>query len=366
MRTHQPDYILVSLIIILLVFGLVVLASASVVISQENFQENYHFLKHQLFYSLAVGLIAFLVCQRIDYRYWQKIAFFLLIASIIILSLVFVPGLGGEQDQARRWIYLGPFSFQPFELVKLTFIIYLAAVLSRPGRNVQRIIRESLVPFSIFFAAIAGLVISQPNFSALSILVLLALVIYFLAGIKIWHLLIGGSICLAGLSVLVKTSVYRTDRLMVFLHPELDPQGIGYQINQAVLAISSGGLWGLGLGHSVQKWKYLPEPIGDSIFAITAEELGLIGGGLMIILFVFLAIRGLKIARRAPNRFGYLLAGGVTSWLIIQVFINIATISGIIPLTGLPLPLVSYGGSAMIANLAGLGILVNISKHTSS
>ncbi len=154
------------------------------------------------------------------------------------------------------------------------------------------------------------------------------------------------------------------ERLTVFLHPEMDPQGIGYQINQALLAIGSGGLFGLGWGHSIQKWKYLPEPIGESIFAIAAEELGFIGAGVLVIAFVMLAWRGFKIAKDAPNRFGYLLAGGITGWIFFQAFINMAAISRLIPLTGIPLPFVSYGGSAMIASLAGVGILINISKYT--
>jgi len=154
------------------------------------------------------------------------------------------------------------------------------------------------------------------------------------------------------------------NRLNVFLHPELDPQGIGYQINQALLAIGSGGLFGLGLGHSIQKWRYLPEPIGDSIFAIIAEELGLIGAGILVILFILLAWRGIQIAKNAPDKFGFLLAAGITSWFFFQSFINMAAISGLIPLTGMPLPFISYGGSAMVASLIGAGVLINISKYT--
>ena len=221
------------------------------------------------------------------------------------------------------------------------------------------------MPFLVIFGITGLLVIFQPNMSALVITFVIAWLIYFLAGTKWSYLVTMGGLALAGVFALIKIAPYRMDRLTVFLHPELDPQGIGYQINQALLAIGSGGLWGRGLGHyGLQKWGYLPEPIGDSIFAIVAEELGFIGAGILVILFIALAWQGLKIAKNAPDKFGYLLAGGITGWLFFQAFINMAAISGLLPLTGLPLPFVSYGGSALVVALTGVGILVNISKHT--
>ena len=361
MKPHQADYFLISITFALIVFGLVVLSNPSIILSQDAFGESYYFLKHQLL-SVFLGLVLFFICQRIYYKRWQKLAFPLILLSILLLILVFVPKIGYGYGQAKRWIALGPFSLQPFEMAKLTFILYLTALLSRKGKGNR--IKESLIPFLVVVGAIGFLVIIQPDFSALIILMAVTLAIYFLAGMRISYLLGLGSLALIGCFALIKTAAYRVNRLTVFLHPEMDPQGIGYQINQALLAIGSGGLFGLGLGHSIQKWRYLPEPIGDSIFAIVAEELGLIGAGFLVILFVFLALRGLKIAKNAPDKFGYLLAGGIVSWLFFQAFINIAAISGLIPLTGLPLPLISYGGSAMIFSLAGLGILVNISKHT--
>lgn len=361
MKPHQADYFLIFITFALVVFGLVILSNPSIILSQDAFGESYYFLRHQLF-SVFLGLVLFFICQRIYYKHWQKLAFFLVIFSIFLLILVFVPKIGYGYGQAKRWIALGPFSLQPFEFAKLAFILYLTALLSRKDKG--NLIKESLIPFLVIVGAIGFLVLIQPDFSALIILVAVALAIYFLAGLKISYLLGLGSLALIGCFALIKTAAYRVNRLTVFLHPEMDPQGIGYQINQALLAIGSGGLFGLGLGHSIQKWRYLPEPIGDSIFAIVAEELGLIGAGFLVILFILLTWRGLKIAKNAPDRFGYLLAGGIISWLFLQVFINIAAISGLIPLTGLPLPLISYGGSAMVFSLAGLGILVNISKYT--
>jgi len=363
MKPHQADYFLISIIFALIVFGLVVLSNPSIILSQDAFGESYYFLKHQLL-SVFLGLVLFFICQRIHYKHWQKLAFPLILFSIFLLILVFVPKIGYGYGQAKRWIALGPFSVQPFEIAKVAFILYLAALLSKKGKDNYQLIKKSLIPFLVVVGSIGLLVIIQPDFSALIILIIVSFAIYFLAGMRISHLLGLGSLALIGCFALIKTAAYRANRLTVFLHPEMDPQGIGYQINQALLTIGSGGLFGLGLGHSIQKWRYLPEPIGDSIFAIIAEELGLIGAGFLVILFIFLALRGLKIAKNAPDRFGYLLAGGIVSWLFLQAFINIAAISGLIPLTGLPLPLISYGGSAMIFSLAGLGILVNISKYT--
>lgn len=363
MKAHQPDYLLIMIILLITVFGLVIIANPSIVLSQETFKESYYFLKHQGF-SVLLGLIFFFIVQRINYKYWQRLAFPLLILSMVLLSLVFVPGLGYISGQSKRWITLGNFSFQPFELVKLTFILYLAALLGKKGRDERQVIKQSFIPFVVVAGIIAFLVMAQPNFSALVILIAIALIAYFLAGMNIFYLLGLTGLSSVGLLALIKMAPYRMNRLTVYLHPEMDPQGIGYQIDQALLAIGSGGLFGLGLGHSIQKWRYLPEPIGDSIFAIIAEELGLVGAGLLIVSFVFLAWRGFRIARRAPDKFGFLLAGSITGWLLFQTFVNIASLTNLIPLVGLPLPLISYGGSAMIISLISLGILVNISKYT--
>ncbi|PIZ69862.1 MAG: putative lipid II flippase FtsW [Candidatus Portnoybacteria bacterium CG_4_10_14_0_2_um_filter_43_36] len=363
MKNHQPDYFFVSAIFALVIFGLVALASASAVISQENFGESYYYLKHQIIYGLSIGVIGFFICQRINYQFWKKIAWPLLILSLILLAGVFLPGMGYEGNEARRWITVGPISLQPFEFVKLAFILYFSAILSRKG-EVKKNIKESLIPFVAVFGIISALVLLQPNMSAFFMILLIAGVIYFLAELSPAYLLSVGVLAISGFFVLIKTAAYRIKRLTVYLHPEMDPQGIGYQINQALLAIGSGGLFGLGLGHSIQKWKYLPEVIGDSIFAIIAEEFGFIGAGFLVFLFIFLTWRGLRIAKNAPDKFGYLVAAGIIGWLFFQAFTNIASICRIIPLTGMPLPFVSYGGTALAVALAAAGIVVNISKQT--
>lgn len=363
MKAHSPDYPFIITVFILVIFGLVVLYSASMVISYDKFNQTYYYLKHQLLYSLPLALICFLIVQKIHYKHWQKLALPFLLVTIFLLALIFVPGLGYGRGETRRWISVAGLSLQPFEFVKISFILYLAALLSKKRKDDQEAIKKSLLPFIIALSIISLLVLLQPNMSALFILISISAVIYFLAGLKINFIPILLLIGIIGFFILVKIAPYRIDRLTIFLHPEMDPQGKGYQINQARLAIGSGGLWGLGLIHSVQKWKYLPEVIGDSIFAIIAEELGFLGASVVIILFIILAWRGFLIAKRAPDKFGYLAAGGITSWFFFQVFINIAAISGLAPLTGMPLPFISYGGSSLIATFIGVGILVNISKY---
>jgi len=275
--------------------------------------------------------------------------------------LVFVPGLGLKFQGASRWIQLGPFSFQPSEMLKLTMILYLAAWLEGK-KELKTDLFEGFIPFLAIIGVISFLVMKQPDMGTLGIIVLVAMCVYFLSGAKTSHIammIAGGA---AAFLALVKFESYRMSRLLVFLHPELDPRGVGYQINQALLAIGSGGIFGLGLGHSRQKFNYLPEPVGDSIFAIVCEEIGLIGAAVLIFLFFVFAMRGFKIAKKAPDMFGRLVAVGITSWIIFQTLINISAISGLIPLTGVTLPFVSYGGTSLIFSMIGVGILLNISK----
>ncbi|MEA2113626.1 MAG: putative lipid II flippase FtsW [Patescibacteria group bacterium] len=363
MKKRQPDYLFISIIVIIVLFGLVVLFSASMIPSQDVFGQGHYFLKHQLFYGVLPGLFLFFIFQRFYYKHWQKIIFPLMIFGIVLLCLVFIPEVGHSHGGAKRWIKLGGFSLQPFEFVKLIFVVYLSALLSKKGKS-EQVIKESLLPFLVIAGIVSFLVLCQPNVSALMIFFLIAGIVYFLAEAKILHIMALIGVGLAGLVAFIKTTGYNISRLTVYLHPEIDPQGVGYQINQALLAIGSGGLFGLGLSHSIQKYHYLPEIIGDSIFAIIAEELGLLGAGVLIILFIAFAWRGFKIAKRASDKFGYLLAGSITAWLVFQAFINITSISGLIPITGVPLPFIGYGGSAMAVSLAAVGILVNISKYS--
>lgn len=366
MRGYKPDKGLIIVIFCLLILGLVILWSASKLISLENQENAYYYILHQLLYGGVIGVIVFLVCQKINYKFWRKIALVLFFSSLILLALVFVPGLGYSHAGAQRWLAVGPLSFQPSEFFKLAFVIYLAAFFSKPasrqGGKETRF--NTLIPFLMIMAVVGGLMALQSDAGTLGLLAVVGFIIYFLSGAKFYQLATVGLISLGAFFALIKFFPHRMARFITFINPSIDPLGISYQINQALLAIGSGGLFGVGLGQSQQIYNYLPEPMGDSIFAIAAEEIGFIGGLILIFLFFLLAFKGLKIAKKAPDDFAKLLAIGITCWLVIQAFINITAITGLIPLTGIPLPFVSYGGTALIVSLAGAGILVNISKFT--
>jgi cell division protein FtsW len=362
-KDQKPDKILVFTIFALIIFGLVMISSAGIVYSQIRFEDQYYFFKRQLLFGVIPGVIILYLLQKIDYHRWKKIAVPFFLASLVFLVLVFVPGIGTKIYGANRWIQLGPISFQPSEMAKLSIILYLAAWLESRGIRRVKDFFEGFLPFLGIIGIAGFLIIKQPDTGTLGVLILTAIAIYFFSGAKISHLMGIFLAGIVGLAILIKIEPYRLNRFLVFLNPEIDPRGIGYQINQALLAIGSGGIFGLGLGHSRQKFNYLPEPIGDSIFAILGEELGMIGALALVLLFLVLAIRGFKIARLAPDDFGKLLAVGITSWIIFQAFINIAAITAIIPLTGIPLPFISYGGTSLIFLMAGVGILLNISKQ---
>jgi cell division protein FtsW len=363
LKSHQPDYYLLTFFILLVVAGLIALASASMVKSQEMFGQPYYFLKRQLLFCLAAGIPLAYFGYAVNYKFWKKISVLAYAATVIFLFLVFLPGLGVASGGAMRWLNLGPIDFQPSEFAKLSLIIYLASWLSpKVGQRFGG--KEVFLPFIILAGVIVGLIVLQPNIGTAGLIGLVALAMYFAAGAPNWQV---GSLLAAGAAFFVafiKIFPHAANRFLIFLHPELDPKGIGYQINQALLAIGSGGFFGRGLGQSIQKFNYLPEVIGDSIFAVVAEEVGFLGVFVFLALFVALAWRGYKIAKNAPDSLSRLLAFGITSWIIFQAFINIAAISGMIPLTGVPLPFISYGSSGLLSAMLGMGILLNISKHT--
>jgi cell division protein FtsW len=362
-KPSSIDKPLLLILAALLLFGLVMISSAGIAYSKTRFGDPYFFFKHQLFYGIIPGLLLLFIVQKINYNFWKKISFPLFILSVIFLILVFVPGFGSKIYGASRWIQLGSFSFQPSEMLKLSLILYLAAWLENRMERV-RDFYEGLVPFLAILLFVSFLLIKQPDMGTLGVIILISMSIFFISGARLTHMILMAASGFFGLVALVKFESYRMDRLTVYLHPEIDPRGIGYQINQALLAIGSGGIFGLGLGHSLQKFNYLPEPVGDSIFAIIGEELGLVGALFLVMLFILFAIRGLKIARNAPDRFSKIVAVGIVSWIFFQSFINIAAICGLIPLTGIPLPFISYGGTSIIFLMAGVGILLNISKYT--
>jgi len=359
MKQKRPDKGLIITILLLLVFGLAILFCASIVISQEQTGKPYYFFLHQLIYGGVAGLIVFFICQKINYKFWKKFSLLIFFVALALCALVFVPQLGFEHGGAQRWLNIGFTTIQPSEFLKLGLIIYLAAFFSKKESSKRN---NALIPFLVITFVISGLMALQNDAGTLGLIIIVGFVMYFLSGAKIPHVIIVMLCYSAAFFALIKFFPHRMQRFMTFLNPSIDPQGISYQINQALLAIGSGGLTGKGLGHSVQKY-YLPEPMGDSVFAIAAEEIGFIGSIIFIILFILLIFKGLRVAKKTPDDFGKLLACGIVSWFGFQALINIGAISGLIPLTGIPLPFVSYGSSALIITLAGAGILVNISRH---
>lgn len=361
---HPPDYVFIITLGLLIFFGLIMLSSASSVQGFQKFGDSYWFFKHQLFKGLLPGIIAFYIASQIDYRVWKKYAFTMLLASVGLLILVFIPGLGISYGKAQSWLQIGPLGFQPTEIVKLTFLIYLATWLERRGERGLKDPQYGLLPFLFALGVVSFLILAQPDMGSLMIVIAISLVVYFAAGAPSKHLLgivIGGLIILF---IAVQLAPYRMNRITAFLNPETDPQGIGYHISQAKLAVGSGGLLGLGIGKSRQKFNYLPEVYGDSIFAVIAEEMGFFFSIILLLFYLTLAIRGLKIARGSPDMFGELVAIGITAWFAFQAFINIAAMVGLLPLTGIPLPFISYGGTALTISLFAVGILINISKQT--
>ncbi|MBM2820939.1 MAG: FtsW, cell division rane protein, cell division protein FtsW [Candidatus Berkelbacteria bacterium] len=364
MRLHsgKPDYILALMVFLMCLFGLVMISSASIVTSQERFGNNFYYVTHQVL-SLVIGLIAMVVGYLMDYRIWKKISLTLFLASLVLLLAVFMPVIGQSFGGAQRWISIGGQLFQPSELVKLTFIIYFASWLEKKGEGV-RDFSAGFLPFIVLIIILGFLIMSQPDLGTLSVIAMTAVVIFFLAGARYTHLGIAtvGALILFG--VLVKTAPYRMQRFLVFLNPGEQIQGAAYHINQALIAVGSGGLWGLGFGQSKQKYLYLPQPHIDSVFAIIAEELGFIRAGVVVLAFVFLGYRGYKIAKNAPDNFARYLSIGITAWIVLQAFINISAMLNAVPLTGIPLPFISYGGSSLIITLFAVGILLNISKYS--
>jgi cell division protein FtsW len=335
--------------------------SASSVFAFERFGDSAYFLKRQLLW-VVVALAAMWVTFHIHYTMWRRLTALLLLAAVAALVAVLIPGIGTVAGGAQRWILVGPLSFQPVEAAKLALALYMANFLANRQDGVQRF-GSGILPPLFFCGLMVALVMRQPDMGSAMILVMIAFVMLFAAGAKIVHL--AGVVLLAApvVALLALGEEYRRQRLLAFLDPWQDAQGAGFQIIQSLLAVGSGGLFGVGLGQSRQKFFYLPEAHTDFIFAILAEELGLVGVAVMIGLFALFAVRAFRAAARAPDRYGALLGTGIASWIIGQAAINIGVVSGALPVTGVPLPFVSFGGSSLVFVMAAVGICLNLSQY---
>lgn len=362
--THRSDYVFLSYVAILLIFGLIMLTSAGAAVGENTFADKYFFIKRQLLFGVLPGVVAFFFFARLPYQMLKKAAYILFGISILLLLLVFIPGIGSSVGTgAKSWLVIAGFSFQPAEFAKLALIVFLAAYISDQGALIDDI-KRGFLPTLALASIPFFLIILQPDIGTVSILFAIMFAMLFLANIRGQYLTILALAAIIAFGILIAIAPYRAKRFTTFLHPELDPQGIGYHINQATLAIGTGGLFGRGLGHSTQKFQYLPEVHADSIFAIIAEETGYVIAVALLLLYVLIAFRGYRIARLAPDYFSRLLVSGIVTWFVLQAFLNIGAMVGLMPLTGVPLPFVSHGGTALMIAMASVGIIANVSRHT--
>lgn len=359
----KPDPVLTTLATGLLLFGLLILTSASAVVGLSLFGDQYFFIKRQMLFGVLPGLVAAYVFYKTPVVWWQKNAGVIMGLSLALLIMVLIPGIGATYEKnARSWINLFGFSFQPAEFVKLGLILFFSGYLLNRKDKINDWQNGFLPALTVGLLPV-GLLLLQPDVGTASIMFALTLGLLFFAGAKVKHL---SALLLVGVTafgIIIAMAPYRLHRVTTFLHPELDPQGVGYQINQAYLAIGSGGIFGLGLGHSRQKFQYLPEVHADSIFAVMAEETGFVFTVIFLLILYFFIRRLFSIAAQCSNDYERLVLAGIATWLALQSLLNIGAIIGLLPLTGVPLPFVSHGGSLLLTTLAGVGIALQISSN---
>lgn len=355
---RKYDFFLLISVLTLVVFGLVMIYDASSVIAFRDFGDKYHYIKIQLVWAL-LGFLAMGFFALFDYRKFYNLSLGILVLAIVLLLLVFVPGVGVRALGAHRWLNLGFFILQPAEFIKLSLTIYLAAWFSHKEEG-------RFLSFALLIGFVILLVMLQPDMGTASIILFEALAIYFLSGGSMLILGLLLPLVVIGGFLLIKFEPYRASRLTSFLNTGKSFEGVSYHVKQILIALGSGGIFGVGIGNSIQKYAYLPENVTDSIFPIIAEEFGLIGSLVLILICVSLIWRGLLIAMQTKNAFGRLLAGGIVAFLGIQMIVNLGAMTALLPLTGVPLPFISYGGSALIVDLSAVGILLNIARQNTT
>ncbi|RPF46781.1 stage V sporulation protein E [Thermodesulfitimonas autotrophica] len=358
---RPPDFLLFLTVLGLLSVGLVMVFSASEYAALVRFNDTFYFFKRQLLYSF-LGLGAMFYFLNYDYHNFRRFAGLLLALSFFLLLLVLLPGVGHSSHGAQRWLKFGPLTLQPSEVIKFGIVVFTAYGLSRVPGGIRR--AREILPYLGITCAAALLILLQPDLGTAMALAGTVFVMLFCAGAPLSALGVTGLGGVAAALAAIYMEPYRWRRLLAFLDPWKDPQGSGFHIIQSLYAIGSGGLFGVGLGQGKQKFLYLPEQHTDFIFAVIGEELGFIGGAFVILLFIIFIWRGLRIALYAPDAFGSFLAAGITAGIGLQALINIGVVTGSMPITGIPLPLISYGGTSLVFTLAAIGVLLNISRHT--
>lgn len=348
-------------VLMLVLVGLLMVYSSTAILSTRQYGNGFHYLWNHLF-TLIISIMAMFTISRLDYQKFRHLGIILLIFSFILLLLVFIPGIGLSVNGARRWIKLWPTTFQPSELVKLSLVIFLASYMSRNIYRMKELRYGILIPVGIM-AGFQFLILLQPDFGGMMNIGILTLGLLFLGGARLIYLVSIVLLSLPLIYVLIASSSYRWKRVTAFIDPWQDPFGSGFQLVQSFIAFGRGSILGAGIGNSKQKLFFLPEAHTDFIFSLVGEELGLIGVITVIGLFIWLITKGIRIAGRTEEPFGYYLSVGLTMMIGVQAIINFAVATGLIPTKGLPLPFISYGGSALLVNMLAIGILMNISEN---
>ncbi len=359
---HSLDRTLLILTITLVFLGFLIFSSASLGLLAREGARFSSVAINQVLFGIVGGSIAFFFTSTLHYRWWRQYAFYIFVIAVLFTLSVFIPGVGLSHGGATRWIHIGSFSMQPAEVLKIAFTIYMATWLSGMKSQIQ-VFTKGTLPFILLVGGVGVPLLLQPDTDTYLMMITASLAMFITAGGRtrdVAIMILAGIVLIA---VLAFSRDYIMDRIKTFINPSLDPQGSGYQIKQSLIAVGSGELLGRGFGQSIQKFEYLPEPIGDSIFAVYAEEFGFVGGVVLILLFSAFALRGYKIATHAPDLFAMLLVVGIITLIISQVFLNIAAMLAIVPLSGLPLPFISHGGTALLVTLSAVGIVINVSKY---
>lgn len=359
---HHPDRVLLGVTVVLVVIGFFLFSSASLGLLARTGVRFSDVALTQFLVGVCGGFAALAVLMRVPYRNYRNLAPYAFGGALVLVSLVFIPGLGYSANGAYRWLSVFGFSFQPAEFLKVAFVLCMAWYFSAYHHRLEDI-RFALGGLMILLAVSSIPLLFQPDTGTFAILCVTGGAMCVVAGVSVRHLALLGAFLVGGVIVLAFSRPYLMERVTTFLDPGQDPQGAGYQIKQSLIAIGSGGLFGVGFGQSVQKFSYLPEPIGDSIFSVAGEEFGFVGSIVIIGLFVFFAVRGLMVGMRAPDRFGGLVAVGMVVLLITQSFFNIGSMVGLMPLTGEPLVFISHGGTSLLFALASVGIVLNVSRY---
>jgi cell division protein FtsW len=361
MRSKGIDKTFLLSVILLVAAGFFIFSSASLgLLAREGISYSGVAIK-QFIIGFVVGGLVLVLAAKIPYKFWRSYAFYFLLASLILCCLVFIPQIGFSHGGARRWINIGQYTFQPAELLKLGVIIYFAAMAASAKEKIKSF-KSGALPLFILLGITGILLLNQPDTGTFLVIISILVSIFISAGGRWRYLLLIIGIGILGILILAQVRPYFMNRLTTFLDPSQDALGSGYQIQQSLIAIGSGGFFGRGFGQSIQKFNFLPEPIGDSIFAVAAEEFGFIGALTLILLFLFFALRGYKISSHISDPFAKLVVIGIITHITTQSFINIGAMLGVLPLTGVPLVFVSHGGTAMLLALAEVGIVLNISK----